>query len=333
MKRSINSLMQTIAPGRTNPPNCPFALSGPGRPSACVLSVVLLLGLAGAAPELFAQRVESVKEKTLNIRGVQIKKETPFVGGNYHYQMELINTTNETMVVDVEVAFSNDEIAESFEDTINLEPGETLNKDWVTKVHGTQNNSIVSVGLKKLLVRSARQVAEEKQSADAQLKQESARKGAADYARQQKVGEDWQKQMRDLAEGNRRAAQAKATSAPAEPVKFDSELIKWLLLDLEGKKPRPDLGRVSKAAQNHHWAMLIDAGLVDGASIKNPDGSVNSVMLKKITTDGRVFLTAIKDDAVWKQFAEDTAAEGDKLSAARLKTIAARVSNAGARPQ
>src|SRR5439155_22366782 len=74
----------------------------PRRPSACVLSLVLLLGVAGAAPELFAQRVESVKEKTLNIRGVQIKKETPFVGGNYHYQMELINTTNETMVVDVE---------------------------------------------------------------------------------------------------------------------------------------------------------------------------------------------------------------------------------------
>jgi len=122
----------------------------------------------------------------------------------------------------------------------------------------------------------------------------------------------------------------KANSAPAEPVKFDSELIKWLLLDLEGRKPRPDLGRFSKAAQNHHWAMLIDAGLVDGASIKNSDGSVNSVMLKKITNDGRVFLTAIKDDAVWKQFVENAAAEGDKISAARLKAIAERVSNAGA---
>jgi len=221
MKRSINSLVQPIVPGRTNPLNCPSALR-PRRRSACTVSLVLLLGGAGAAPELFAQRVEAVKENTLNIRGVQIKKETPFLGGNYHYQMELINTTNEPMVVDVEVAFSNDEIAESFEDTIHLEPGETLNKDWVTKVHGTQNNSIVSVGLKKLLVRSARQVAEDKQSEVARLNQESARKGAADYARQQKVGEDWQKQMRELAEGNRRASQVKANSAPAEPVKFDS---------------------------------------------------------------------------------------------------------------
>src|SRR6266700_1045622 len=119
----------------------------------------------------------------------------PFLGGNYHYQVDLIDTTNELMVVDVEVAFSNDEIAESFEDTIHLEPGETLNKDWVTKVHGTQNNSIVSVGLKKLEVRSARQVAEEKLSAAARKDQDYARKGAADYARQQKVGEDWQKQM------------------------------------------------------------------------------------------------------------------------------------------
>ena len=83
----------------------------PRPPSAWVVSLVLLLGVAGAALELFAQRVESVKEKTLNIRGVQIKKETPFLEGNYHYQMELINTTNEAMVVDVEVAFSNDETA------------------------------------------------------------------------------------------------------------------------------------------------------------------------------------------------------------------------------
>jgi hypothetical protein len=37
------------------------------------------------------------------------------------------------MVVEVEAAFSNDENIESFEDTIHLEPGETANRDWVTK--------------------------------------------------------------------------------------------------------------------------------------------------------------------------------------------------------
>ena len=297
--------------------------------SARMLGLGLLLCAAGTAPGLFAQRVESVKEKTLNLNGVQIKKETPFIGGNYHYQMELINTTNETMVVDVEVTFLNDEISESFEDSISVEPGQTLNKDWVTKVHGTQNNSIVKVGLKKLQVRSARQVAEERISAATRQDQDSARQAAADFARQQKVGEDWQKQMRELAEGNRRAALAKGSGAPAEPVKFDGELIKWLLLDLEGQKPKPDLARFSKAAQNHHWALLIDAGLVDGASIKNSDGSVNSVMLKKITSDGRLFVAAIKDAAAWKQFLENAAAEGDQIPAARLKVIAAKASAAG----
>ena len=297
--------------------------------SVRMLGLGLLLCAAGTAPALFAQRVESVKEKTLNIRGVQIKKETPYIGGNYHYQMELINTTNETMVVDVEVTFLNDEISESFEDSISVEPGQMLNKDWVTKVHGTQNNSIVKVGLKKLQVRSARQVAEERISAAARLDQDSARQAAADFARQQQVGEDWQKQMRELAEGNRRAALAKGTGAPAEPVKFDGELVKWLLLDLEGQKPKPDLSRFSKAAQNHHWGLLIDAGLVDGASIKNSDGSVNSVMLKKITSDGRLFVAAIKDAPAWKQFLENAATEGDQVSAARLKVIAAKVSGAG----
>jgi len=289
--------------------------------------VLLLSGCAAAAPPLFAQRVESLKEKNVTLRGVEIKKDTPLIGGQYHYQMELVNRTNETMVVDVEFEFYNDEISEAFEDSISLDPGQTANRDWVTKVRGTQNNIIVHIRTKKLLVRSARQVAAERESQANQANQELARKAAADYARRQKVTEDWQKQMRELGEGNRRASQLKAGSAPAEPVKFNLELVKLLLLDLDGQKPKPNLDPYSKIAQNFHWAMLIDAGLVDGASIKNPDGSVNSVMLKRITPDGRNFLAALKDEQIWKRVVESTAQGGDKISAARLKEIAAGVAN------
>jgi len=69
---------------------------------------------------------------------------------------------------------------------------------------------------------------------------------------------------------------------------------------------------------------------VNGATIKSPDGSVNSVMLKKITPQGRNFLTAVKNDQNWQQVIEKTAPEGDKISSARLKEIAASVTDAGA---
>src|SRR5207248_7175045 len=99
------------------------------------------------------------------------------------YQMELLNITNETMVVDVEVAFSNDEISETFEDSIHIDPGQTVNRDWITKVHGTRNNTIVGVGMKKLRVRSQREVGEENRSQAERQDRQFAQKAAADYAR------------------------------------------------------------------------------------------------------------------------------------------------------
>ncbi len=297
--------------------------------SACI-AILLFFGSGPATPVLLAQRVESQKDKSVTIHGVEIKKDAPNIGGNWHYQMDLINRTNETMVVDVEVRFANDEISETFEDSISLDPGQSANRDWVSKVHGTRNNTLVLYGLKKLLVRSTRQVAEQKQFEAERLNREFAQKAAADYARQQKATEEWRKQMLELAEGNRRASQLKANSAPAEPVRFNIELVKLLLLDMEGQKPRPDLGGFPKPTQNYHWALLIEAGLVDGATIKSPDGSVNSVMLKKITSQGRSFLTAVKNDKNWQQVIEKTALEGDKISSARLKEIATTLTDAGA---
>jgi len=155
-------------------------------PSAC-LAILLFSGSGPATPVLLAQRLESQKDKSITIPGVEIKKDAPSIGGNWHYQMDLINRTNETMVVDVEVRFSNDEISETFEDSISLDPGQSANRDWVTKVHGTRNNTLVLYGLKKLLVRSTRQVAEQKQFEAERLNREFAQKTAADYARQRGI--------------------------------------------------------------------------------------------------------------------------------------------------
>jgi len=272
---------------------------------------------------LIAQQVESIKDKVTSMRGIDFKKDFGrAVDGKWVYQVTMENKTNEAMVVELALEFSNNEISESFEESYRLEPGESKIGSFTSKVRSTSENAIVAVNFTKRLVRSAREIAEETQLREEKAKREQAQKAVADFARQQKAGEDWQKQMAALAEANRRAAQNKPVT-PAEPVKFDAELVKLLLLDMGGQKPKPDLNSFSKPAVNHHWGLMIDAGLVDGAAIKGADGAVNSVMLKRLTKEGRDFLAAAKVESAWKQVTQQAGQEGDKMTLARLKQLVA----------
>jgi len=276
-----------------------------------------------------SQDVESTKDKVTHIRGVDFKKNLVRVAdGNSNFQITMENKTNETMVVDLGFEFSNSEISESVQEAYHLEPAETKVGSFTSKFRNIKENAVVTVQITKQLVRTVREVAEETQLREEKAKREQAQKAAADFARQQKAGEDWQKQMAALAEANRRAAQNKPV-APAEPVKFDVELVKLLLLDMEGRKPKPDLNSFSKPAMNHHWGLMIDAGLVDGAAIKGADGAVNSVMLKRLTKEGRDFLAAARIESAWKQVTHQATEEGDKMTLARLKQLVAESARPG----
>ena len=68
---------------------------------------------------------------------------------------------------------------------------------------------------------------------------------------------------------------------------------------------------------------MIDAGLVDGTAIKGPDNAVNSVMLKRLTLEGRQFLTSARIESVWKQVTQRAAAEGEQMTITRLKQFVA----------
>jgi len=288
-----------------------------------VLSHVIVLAafVFTQTQSMFAQRVESAKDKVVSMRGVDFKKDLGrAVDGNWVYQITMENKTNEAMVVELALEFSNDEITESFEDSYRLEPGESKVGSFRSKVRGSKENALVTVNFTKRLVRSAREIAEETQLREEKAKRDQSQKAVADFARQQKVAEDWQKQMRDLAEASRRAAQNKPAVA-AEPVKFDVDLVKLLLLDLEGLKPKPDLKPFSRTAVNHHWGLMIDAGLVDGAAIKGADGAVNSVMLKRLTREGHDFLAAAKVESTWKSVVKQAGEEQDKMTLARLKQL------------
>lgn len=56
-------------------------------------------------------------------------------------------------------------------------------------------------------------------------------------------------------------------------MKRDMELIRLLLLEVEGEEPKPDLSAYSSETQAYHLALLVDAGLDD--------------VLKKISVDSR----------------------------------------------
>jgi len=230
-------------------------------------------------------------------------------------------------VVELALEFSNDEISESFEENYHLEPGETKVGSFTSKVRGTKENAIVTVNFSKRLVRPAREVAEEIRLRDEKMKRDQAQKAAVDFARKKKAGEDWQKQMAELAAASRRATSNNSV-APAEPVKFDAQLVKLLLFEMEGQKPKPDLTPFSKAAVNQHWGFMIDAGLVDGAAIKGNDGTVNSVMLKRLTKEGRDFLAAAKVESTWKRVTQKAAEEGDAMTISRLRQLVTDASGA-----
>ncbi len=292
------------------------------NPVRLTLAVFCALAAACLVP-VSAQRVESQKDKVMFKNGVEFKKGLKLTDQGYQYQLNMENKTNEAVVVEVEVAFSNTEISETFEDTFTIEPGESTTGEWTTKVRGTHENALVSLSVNKLNVRPARDVAAEQQLLEERERLAEAQQAVAEAARKQKVGDEWQEQMRKLAEANRRAKELRAstTSSAPEPIKLNVDLVKLLLLEMEGQKPKPDLNPYSKAALNYHWGQLIAAGLVDGAAFKGEDGGVSSLLIKKLTREGREFLAAAKDPVVWQKVSELAAAKPDDLSFGRVKEL------------
>jgi len=82
----------------------------------------------------------------------------------------------------------------------------------------------------------------------------------------------------------------------------DMDLIRLLLLDVEGEE-KPDLSHYSKEQLNYHKALLIEAGLVEG-KVGYGDDAISTVKIIRLTWQGHEFLSAARNNSVWRQAKE-----------------------------
>ena len=84
-------------------------------------------------------------------------------------------------------------------------------------------------------------------------------------------------------------------------MKRDMNLIRSLLLDIEGEEPKPDLSQYSQEQVIYHTALLIEAGLVDGSIVEDATGYPAMTTTTRLKWMGHEFLDAARDEKSWKR--------------------------------
>jgi hypothetical protein len=84
-------------------------------------------------------------------------------------------------------------------------------------------------------------------------------------------------------------------------MKRDMELIRAILLEVEGETPPPDTSHWNNKQKAYHAALLLDAGLVKGSAFENYyQKEKRAVELHRLTWQGHEFLDATRDSKIWK---------------------------------
>jgi len=105
-------------------------------------------------------------------------------------------------------------------------------------------------------------------------------------------------------------------------MKRDMELIRGLLLELEGEEPKPDLAKWSDKQKAYHAALLVEAGLANGNSIENYyQEEKRAVELHRLTWAGHEFLDAARDEKRWKKVLSVVAKAGGSVTFPILKQL------------
>ena len=84
-------------------------------------------------------------------------------------------------------------------------------------------------------------------------------------------------------------------------MKRDMDLIRLLLLQIEGEPPAPHLSGYTDQQKLYHLALLIEADLVDGRVVHNGQAEVAQAHVIRLTWKGHEFLDAARDQGVWDQ--------------------------------
>ena len=109
-------------------------------------------------------------------------------------------------------------------------------------------------------------------------------------------------------------------------MKRDMELIRKMLLELEGEAP-VDLSQYSKEQQTYHTVLLLESGLI--TSINGSldriarDGRGNPIGFPplRLTWAGHEFLDAAKNDTIWNQTRNLIKTKAGDVSFEVLKTV------------
>lgn len=110
-------------------------------------------------------------------------------------------------------------------------------------------------------------------------------------------------------------------SKTSKTMKRDMNLIRSLLLEVEGEEPKPDLTKYSEEQQVYHCALLIEAGLVDGAVVPNEIGYPAATSIIKLTWAGHEFLDAARDEESWQKTTQRIAKAGGSFTIPILTEI------------
>lgn len=84
-------------------------------------------------------------------------------------------------------------------------------------------------------------------------------------------------------------------------MKRDLNLIRLLLLVVEGEEPKPDLSGYTQEQQAYHMAKLIEANLVHGGIVRDENGSSVGASAVELTWAGHEFLDAARNETIWKK--------------------------------
>ena len=93
-------------------------------------------------------------------------------------------------------------------------------------------------------------------------------------------------------------------------MKRDMNLIRSLLLETEGEEPKPDLSQYSEDQQVYHYALLIEAGLVDGTIVQDSNGYPTATSVIRLKWAGHEFLDAARDEESWQRATKTVAKAG-----------------------
>jgi len=104
-------------------------------------------------------------------------------------------------------------------------------------------------------------------------------------------------------------------------MKRDMELIRFLLQDIEGGLPKPDLSAYSEDTQIYHLALLEEAGLIIAGIGTDEDGLLVSASPVRLTWSGHEFLDAARNESAWRKIRSHLAKAGATVTISVLQDL------------